>query len=80
MNPILQTLNNGNLSRLNQVKQLAQTIKTANNPQALVNQMMANNPRVGQIINQYGGDPKTAFYKYAEANNINPDEILNMLK
>lgn len=42
--------------------------------------MMANNPRVGQIINQYGGDPKTAFYKYAEANNINPDEILNMLK
>lgn len=80
MNPILQTLNNGNLSRLSQVKQLAQTIKTANNPQALVNQMMANNPRVSQIINQYGGDPKTAFYKYAEANNINPDEILNMLK
>lgn len=59
---------------------MAQTIKSTNNPQALLNQMMNNNPQVRQIINQYGGDPKTAFYKYAEANNINPDDILNMLK
>lgn len=80
MNPILQTLNSGNLNKLSQIKQMAQTFKTANNPQALVSQMMANNPRVGQVINQYGGDPKTAFYKYAEANNINPNDILKMLK
>lgn len=33
-----------------------------------------------QVINQYGGDPQTAFYKYAEANGIDPNEILNMLK
>ena len=80
MNPILQTLNSGNLNRLGQIRQMAQTIKATNNPQALLNQMMNNNPQVRQIINQYGGDPKTAFYKYAEANNINPDDILNMLK
>lgn len=68
------------MTRLNQVKQMAQTLKATSNPQAFANQMMANNPQVQQIINQYGGDPKTAFYKYAEAKNINPDEIINLLK
>ena len=68
------------MSRLSQARQMAQMLKTANNPQAMINQMMSNNPQVKQIINQYGGDPKTAFYKYAEANGINPNEILDMLK
>ena len=63
-----------------QVKQMAQTIKLCNNPQAMVSQMLSQNPQVNQIINQYGGDPKTAFYKYAEANGVNPDEILKMMK
>lgn len=59
---------------------MAQMFKSTNNPQALVSRMMSNNPQVQQIINQYGGDPKTAFYKYAEANGIDPNEVLNMLK
>lgn len=58
---------------------MAQTLKATSNPQALVNQMMMNNPQVQQVINQYGGDPKTAFYKYAETNGIDPNEILKML-
>ena len=80
MNPIIQMLSQGNMSKINQARQMAQMFKTANNPQALVNQMMSNNPQVRQILNQYGGDPKTAFYKYAEANGIDPNEVLNMLK
>ena len=68
------------MSRLSQARQMAQMFKTANNPQAMVNQMMSQNLQVKQILNQYGGDPKTAFYKYAEANGINPDEVLNMLR
>lgn len=59
---------------------MAQMFKATNNPNALVNQMLNSNPQVRQIINQYGGDPKTAFYKYAEANGINPDDVLSMLK
>ena len=55
-------------------------LKTTNNPQALVNQAMNNNLQVRQIIQQYGGDPKTAFYRYAEANGIDPNEVLNMLR
>lgn len=59
---------------------MAQTIKSANNPQALLNQMVGNNPQIKQIIDQYGGDPKTAFYGFAEANGVDPNEIINMLK
>ena len=55
-------------------------VKSSGNPQIMVNQMISRNPQINQIINQYGGDPKTAFYKYAEANGINPDEILNMMR
>lgn len=65
---------------LGQVKQMIQTIKASGNPQMMVNQMLSRNPQINQLINQYGGDPKTAFYKYAEANGIDPDEILNMMK
>ena len=77
MNPIIQTLGQG---RINQAKQMAQMFKTSSNPNALVSRMMSNNPQVKQIINQYGGDPQTAFYRYAEANGIDPNEVLNMLK
>ena len=59
---------------------MAQMLKTSSNPQAMVNQVMNNNPQMRQIIQQYGGNPKTAFYKYAEANGIDPNEVLNMLR
>ena len=59
---------------------MVQTIKSCGNPQAMVNQMLSQNPQINQVINQYGGDPKTAFYKYAEANGVNPDEILKMMR
>lgn len=65
---------------LGQVKQMVQMIKSSGNPQQMVNQMISRNPQINQLINQYGGDPKTAFYKYAEANGIDPNEILNMMK
>lgn len=65
---------------MGRVKQMAQMLRASNNPQAMLNQILSQNPQVNQIISQYGGDPKTAFYKYAEANGINPDEILNMMR
>ncbi|MBR4377269.1 MAG: hypothetical protein IKP50_00055 [Bacilli bacterium] len=57
--------------------------KNANNPQAMLNNMLQQNPNYNQIINyvkQSGGDPKTAFYKMAQEKGVNPDEIINMLK
>ena len=65
---------------LSQAKQMMQAIKSSGNPQALINQMASQNPQVNQIIQQYGGDAKTAFYRYAEANGVNPDDILQMMR
>ena len=63
-----------------QARQIMQSIRSSGDPQALVNNMMSNNPQLNQIINKYGGDPKTAFYKYAEANGVDPEEMLQFLK
>lgn len=65
---------------LSQARQMVQTIKSCGNPQAMINQMVNSNPQVNNIIQQYGGDPKTAFYKYAEANGVDPNEILSMMR
>lgn len=65
---------------MEQMRQTSRMIKSCGNPQAMINQIMSQNPKVNQIIQQYGGDPKTAFYRYAEANGINPDDVLQMIK
>lgn len=79
LNPIMQKLQNPNL---NSIKQMVNMVKAAKNPQAMLNQMIQNNPNYRQItdiINQYG-DPKKAFYALAQQNGIDPDEILSMLR
>ena len=56
--------------------------KNSNNPQALLQNMIQNIPQMKGVINfinQNGGDPKTAFYKMAEQEGVNPNEILDML-
>lgn len=68
---------------LGQVKQLMNLCKTANDPQAMLYSMMQQNPQVRSVMNlvqQSGGDPKTAFYKLAEQKGVDPEEILNALK
>ena len=56
--------------------------KNSNNPQALLQNMIQNIPQMKGVINfinQNGGDPKNAFYKMAEQEGVNPNEILDML-
>lgn len=58
-------------------------VNASQNPQAVLNQLVTSNPQLKQVmdvINQYGGDPKQAFYSLAEKNGIDPNEILNMMK
>ena len=82
--PILQQLQgNGMMNGIGQIKQMMNMVKNAGNPQAMMAQMMQNNPQMKQVmdaVNQYGGDPKKAFYALAQQKGVNPDEILNMLK
>ena len=62
---------------------MMQMIRQSGNPQAMLQQMMQNNPQyqqVMQLVNQAGGDPKQAFYQMANQMGVNPDEIISMLR
>lgn len=48
----------------------------------MFNQMLSNNPQLKQVmsfIQQNGGDPKQAFYNYAQQVGVNPQDIINQL-
>lgn len=76
-NPMLQMLNQSRSSANNNMISL---LKNSPNPQALLNNLLAQNPQVTGLINQYGGNPKTAFYALAQQKGIDPNSILDMLK
>ena len=79
---ILQQIARSN-PMMSRVKQMIGMVNDSQNPTALLNQMMANNPQLKQImdvVQQNGGDPKTAFYSMADKMGVDPQEILNMLK
>ena len=80
-NVLLQLARNN--PRMQQLKQMMGMVQNAQNPQAMLNQIMQSNPQMQQvmsIVNQYGGDANKAFYETAKQNGIDPQEILNMLK
>ena len=64
------------------IKSMMNMVKGAQNPQAMLQSMLMNNPNYSQImnlINQYG-DPKSAFFALAQQKGIDPNQIINMLK
>ena len=83
-NPMLQALKSSPINNnLNQIKQMMNMVKSAGNPQAMLQSMAQSNPQMKQVLNfigQSGGDPKTAFYKMAEEKGVDPEEILSMLR
>lgn len=79
MNPMLQNLNQ---SRLMPIKNMLNTVRSAGNPQMMLNQMIGQNPQIRQVmeyVNNNGGDPKAAFYRLAQEQGIDPDEVLKHL-
>ena len=78
---MLQAL--GTQGQFGQIRNMMQMIKSAGNPQAMMQQMMKNNPQYQQamkLVDQAGGDPKKAFYQMAQQMGVNPDDILGMMK
>lgn len=58
-------------------------VRSARNPQSMLNNMMSQNPQLRQVfdaINAHGGDPKKAFYDIARERGVDPEEILKQLK
>lgn len=83
MNPMLQTLNQNQINQgLVPIKNMLNVVRSAGNPQMVLNQMIGQNPQMRQVmdyINANGGDPKAAFYKLAQEKGVNPDDILRQL-
>ena len=80
MNPMQQNLNPNNLAG---VRGIINTLKTAGNPQMLLQQMSAQNPMVAQvlqIVRDYGGNPQTAFYAKAKELGVDPNAVLSQLR
>lgn len=68
---------------MGQIKQMMGMVRSAQNPQAMLNQIMMSNPNMKQvmeIVNRYGGDPNKAFQEVARQQGINPQEIMDMLR
>lgn len=84
MNPMLSALNqNRMVQNLQPIKNMMNMLRSAGNPQMMLQQMTAQNPQFKQAVdyvNANGGDAKTACYKLAKEKGINPDEILQMFK
>lgn len=62
---------------------MMEMLKTAQNPQAMLNQMMTNNPKLKQVmdlVNQYGGDPNKALAEISKQYGVTPNDIYELLK
>lgn len=67
---------------LNNIGQMMRTIQSAQNPRAMLQTMMAQNPQLMQaasIAQSMNTDPKTAFYKLAAQRGVNGDALINDL-
>ncbi len=68
-----------NQPQLQNLKNLFSIVKNSNNPTAMLNQMLMNNPQLKQAmdyINSNGGDARQAFFNLAKQKGIDPEEIL----
>lgn len=61
-----------------QIKQMIGMLRNMRNPQALLQQMMQNNPALSQAVEYIkanGGDPKQAFERLAAEKGVNPADL-----
>jgi len=70
-------------SRAAPLKQMLNTVRMAGNPQAMMDQLLSNNPNYSkalELVRQNGGNAQKAFYNLASQYGVDPNEILNSLK
>ena len=71
------------MPNLQPIKQMLGMVRSASNPQAMMNMLMQNNPNLRQamdLVQQSGGDPQKAFYALCEQKGVDPQRILDALK
>lgn len=68
---------------ISQIKNMMQMVRSAGNPQAMLQSMASQNPQVKQVIDliqKDGGDAKKAFYDLAQQKGVDPDAIIKTLQ
>ena len=68
---------------LSPVKNMMNMVRSAQNPQAMINNLAQKNPQMQsaiQYVDANGGDPKAAFYNLAKEKGVDPDTILAQLR
>ena len=83
MPPILQQLQGAKMPNLQPIKNMLGMVRSANNPQAMMNMLAQSNPNLKQamdLVQQSGGDPQKAFYSLCQQRGVDPNTILDALK
>lgn len=73
---------NVNIGPNNQFLDMFNMVMSSRNPNMLISQLASKNPMVANVmnvINQYGGDVRKAFYSEASKAGVDTNQILNML-
>lgn len=66
-------------SQIQQFKQQLRQLQAMGNSQMALNQLLINNPQLGNIVNlikQSGQSPQAFFYALAQQRGINPEDII----
>lgn len=87
INPMLQFLNPKGNNLAAMINTFTSTVKMAKNPAIALQTLMENNPEIKgaveeaqKYIEECGGNPETAFRKFADKNGVSADNILQMFK
>lgn len=64
----------------NNVTNMIRMFKGLKNPEAFIQQAMQNNPQLKSALQMANGNPEQAFRTMAKQMNVDPDEIISMLK
>ena len=71
------------LNNIQQIKGMMNLVQGASNPTAMMQSMIAQNPKLKEVmeyVNQNGGDAKAAFYALAKQKGVDPEQVLSILK
>lgn len=80
-NPMMNQLGQtGMMGNLGKAKEMLNNLRAMGNPQIMLNNVMAQNPQLKAVIDECGGDYQKAFYRMAEMQGVNPEEILNVFR
>lgn len=68
-------------NNIQQIKGMYNMLQQAQNPQALLQQMAAQNPQFAQVLQMCSSrNPQDLFYMLCKQRGIDPNTVLNQLK